>query len=124
MKSVIQRIKEIKQPIGGYLNPKKFDVIELNDGVTLDEGTWFDSRWAYHQNEIEYNFETITYGDIIVKPVFAGINSCIIACIFNRLTKCQTNSCTLIRCKLVCPSVSSGSLCVNENRIFDLVILT
>ena len=35
MKSVTQRIKEIKQPTGGYLNPKELDIIELEDGVEL-----------------------------------------------------------------------------------------
>lgn len=35
MKSVTQRIKEIKQPTGGYLNPKELEVIELQDGVEL-----------------------------------------------------------------------------------------
>ena len=36
MTSVTSRIKEIKQPRGGYLNPSNFDEIELNDGVTLN----------------------------------------------------------------------------------------
>ena len=36
MTSVTSRIKEIKQPRGGYLNPSSFDEIELNDGVTLN----------------------------------------------------------------------------------------
>ena len=29
--SVTQRIKTIKQPIGGYINPKLFNIIEIND---------------------------------------------------------------------------------------------
>ena len=36
MKSVTQRIKEIKQPTGGYLNPKKLETIELYDGIELN----------------------------------------------------------------------------------------
>ena len=36
MTSVTSRIKEIKQPRGGYLNPSSFDEIELNDGVILN----------------------------------------------------------------------------------------
>lgn len=35
MKSVTQRIKEIKQPVGGYINPKLFDLIEQEDGNVL-----------------------------------------------------------------------------------------
>jgi len=35
MASVTRRIKEIKQPHGGYINPKSFSVIEIDDGVTL-----------------------------------------------------------------------------------------
>ena len=35
MSSVKQRIKEVKQPTGGYLNPRKLDIIELQDGVEL-----------------------------------------------------------------------------------------
>jgi len=35
MKSVTQRIQEVKQPYGGYLNPKEFKKIELHDGRTL-----------------------------------------------------------------------------------------
>ena len=36
MTSVTSRIKEIKQPRGGYLNPSSFDEIELKDGVILN----------------------------------------------------------------------------------------
>lgn len=35
MKSVTQRIKEVTQPTGGYLNPKNLEIIELHDGVEL-----------------------------------------------------------------------------------------
>ncbi len=35
MKSVTQRIKEVKQPIGGYVNPKDFEVIKLEDNLKL-----------------------------------------------------------------------------------------
>ena len=31
MSSVTQRIKEIKQPRGGYVNPKEFSVVHLDD---------------------------------------------------------------------------------------------
>ncbi|KAA0780800.1 hypothetical protein [Bacillus sp. BPN334] len=37
MVSVTQRISKIKQPRGGYIKPKNFDVIELNDGIVLYE---------------------------------------------------------------------------------------
>ncbi|MEI5948050.1 hypothetical protein WBS58_22360 [Bacillus albus] len=37
MVSVTQRISKIKQPRGGYVKPKDFDVIELNDGIVLYE---------------------------------------------------------------------------------------
>lgn len=37
MKSVTQRIKEIKQPINGYINPENFEKIELNDEKELYE---------------------------------------------------------------------------------------
>ena len=35
MASVVQRIKEIKQPRGGYINPNEFEVIQLDDGIEL-----------------------------------------------------------------------------------------
>ncbi|MDT8715231.1 hypothetical protein IAI10_00860 [Clostridium sp. 19966] len=35
MASVTQRIKQIKQPTGGYIKPKEFAVINLNDGIDL-----------------------------------------------------------------------------------------
>lgn len=35
MVSVTKRIKQIKQPRGGYINPKQFAVTELNDGLDL-----------------------------------------------------------------------------------------
>lgn len=35
MKSVTQRIKEVKQPTGGYINPKDFEIIELEDQTEL-----------------------------------------------------------------------------------------
>ena len=37
MSSVTQRIKEIKQPKGGYLNPKEFEAIQYEDGNMLAE---------------------------------------------------------------------------------------
>lgn len=37
MKSVTQRIKEIKQPRGGYINPKIFEKIQLDDENILNE---------------------------------------------------------------------------------------
>ncbi|WP_400206998.1 hypothetical protein [Candidatus Methanomassiliicoccus intestinalis] len=37
MVSVTQRIKQIKQPRGGYINPKQFRVCNLNDSKTLYE---------------------------------------------------------------------------------------
>lgn len=37
MYSVTQRIKTIKQPRGGYINPKAFEVTQLNDGIELFE---------------------------------------------------------------------------------------
>lgn len=36
MVSVTQRIKQIKQPTGGYIRPKEFDVVNLNDIVELN----------------------------------------------------------------------------------------
>lgn len=36
MKSVTQRIKEIKQPTGGYINPKEFKIIKLEDQIELN----------------------------------------------------------------------------------------
>lgn len=36
MASVTGRIKEIKQPVGGYIKPSEFDAIVLNDGITLN----------------------------------------------------------------------------------------
>lgn len=35
MKSVTQRVKEIKQPRGGFLPISLFEAIDLNDGVNL-----------------------------------------------------------------------------------------
>lgn len=35
MASVTQRIKQIKQPRGGYINPKEFSITTLDDGVEL-----------------------------------------------------------------------------------------
>ncbi|ADL50560.1 hypothetical protein [Clostridium cellulovorans] len=35
MASVTQRIKQIKQPTGGYIKPKEFTVVNLNDGIDL-----------------------------------------------------------------------------------------
>lgn len=37
MNSVTNRIKNVKQPRGGYINPSEFSVIDLNDGRTLYE---------------------------------------------------------------------------------------
>lgn len=37
MSSVTNRIKEIKQPRGGYINPNDFTVVEINDGNALFE---------------------------------------------------------------------------------------
>lgn len=37
MASVTQRIKEIKQPRGGYINISEFDIKNFNDGKTLNE---------------------------------------------------------------------------------------
>ncbi|QWG38896.1 hypothetical protein EXW35_10745 [Bacillus mycoides] len=37
MVSVTQRISKVKQPRGGYIKPKDFNVIELNDGIDLYE---------------------------------------------------------------------------------------
>ena len=37
MSSVTARIKEIKQPKGGYINPSQFDLQEINDGQVLNE---------------------------------------------------------------------------------------
>ena len=36
MKSVTQRIKEVKQPILGYINPKNFEIIELENKEELN----------------------------------------------------------------------------------------
>lgn len=38
MYSVTKRIGMIKQPRGGYINKKNLTVIQLNDGITLNEG--------------------------------------------------------------------------------------
>lgn len=35
MVSVTTRIKQVKQPRGGYINPKEFNIVELSDGVDL-----------------------------------------------------------------------------------------
>ena len=43
MVSVTQRIKEIKQPRGGYVNPKLFSSVEFNDKQTLKEENIFPS---------------------------------------------------------------------------------
>lgn len=37
MYSVTKRITMVKQPRGGYINPKKFRIIERNDNLQLDE---------------------------------------------------------------------------------------
>lgn len=37
MHSVIPRIRMVKQPYGGYLNKKQFDIITIDDGKTLNE---------------------------------------------------------------------------------------
>lgn len=36
MKSVTQRIKEVKQPTGGYINPKDFEIVKLEDHMELN----------------------------------------------------------------------------------------
>ena len=36
MASVTQRIKQVKQPRGGYIKPKEFSIIDLDDGIELD----------------------------------------------------------------------------------------
>lgn len=36
MPSVTNRIKEVKQPRGGYIKPSQFEVIDMNDGITLN----------------------------------------------------------------------------------------
>ena len=38
MYSVTKRIDMIKQPRGGYINKKNLTVIQLDDGITLNEG--------------------------------------------------------------------------------------
>lgn len=37
MTSVTGRVKEVKQPRGGYIKPSEFDVINLNDGNVLND---------------------------------------------------------------------------------------
>lgn len=37
MASVTERVKEIKQPRGGYIKPSEFEVVDMNDGITLNE---------------------------------------------------------------------------------------
>ena len=36
MASVTQRIKDVTQPRGGYVNPKQFSIVQLEDGVELN----------------------------------------------------------------------------------------
>lgn len=36
MPSVTNRIKDVKQPRGGYIKPSQFEVIDMNDGITLN----------------------------------------------------------------------------------------
>ena len=43
MYSVTKRISMVKQPYGGYLNKKQFDVTTINDGKTLN-----DMRFLFH----------------------------------------------------------------------------
>lgn len=35
MVSVMARVKQVKQPRGGYINPKEFNIFELSDGIDL-----------------------------------------------------------------------------------------
>ena len=37
MYSVTKRISMVKQPYGGYLNKKQFDITSIDDGKTLNE---------------------------------------------------------------------------------------
>ena len=37
MYSVTGRIKDVKQPRGGYIKPSEFETIELNDGKMLND---------------------------------------------------------------------------------------
>ena len=37
MSSVTERIKEVKQPYGGYIKPSQFEEIVYNDGKVLGE---------------------------------------------------------------------------------------
>ena len=39
MYSVTKRISMVKQPYGGYLNKKQFDITTIDDGKTLNEGS-------------------------------------------------------------------------------------
>ena len=63
MYSVTGRVKEVKQPRGGYIKPSEFDVINLNDGKKIG-------------NIIDYKIDPTNgvIASIIVEP-FKGIFS-------------------------------------------------
>ena len=44
MASVTQRIKQIKQPYGGYLKPSEFMTIQMKDNITLNDENIFENH--------------------------------------------------------------------------------
>lgn len=80
MTSVIGRIKQIKQPRGGYINPKEFTITALDDGIELNPvenihsslvGIVVDymTRYLNHLNNISYLYGT----DLAYEKAFDGL---------------------------------------------------
>ena len=58
MSSVTNRIKEIKQPRGGYVNPRKFREVILNDEKNLND---LVRTYLEKEGYIVYSFYTCKY---------------------------------------------------------------
>ena len=82
MSSVTARIEEIKQPKGGFINPSKFETIDMNDGIVLNEvenvhgsiiGIAVDYLTRFNMGtDIEKAFE-ISLSGAIVAEMIGGI---------------------------------------------------
>jgi hypothetical protein len=61
MVSVTQRIKGVKQPRGGYVDPKRFKAIEIDDGIDIS-GIKENIHASLVGLAVDYLTRTMTYG--------------------------------------------------------------